>query len=160
MIGLPIPFLFAADIGRGEENEGRLEIVDGSQRIRSLAMFLENTLGLIGLKKLDELNGLTFSQLSLARQRRFKRSSLRLIQLEEETTEETRRDIFERINTGSTPLTDMEVRRGVSDGPFVHMVVELARDPLFNTLAPISEPAMRRREREEFVLCHRSLRSA
>ena len=39
LIGLPIPYIFVADVGKGE---GRLEIVDGSQRIRTLAAFVGN----------------------------------------------------------------------------------------------------------------------
>ena len=41
LIGLPIPYLFVADVSG---KEGRLEIVDGSQRIRTLAAFMENRL--------------------------------------------------------------------------------------------------------------------
>src|SRR5580692_10464166 len=42
LIGLPIPFLFVADVSDSEDpgNAGRLEIVDWVQRIRTLARFL------------------------------------------------------------------------------------------------------------------------
>ena len=44
------PFLASID-----EN-GRLEIIDGSQRIRTLIAFYENKLGLRNLEKLDKIN--------------------------------------------------------------------------------------------------------
>lgn len=149
LIGLPIPYLFVADV---EGKDGRLEIVDGSQRIRTLASFIQNSLQLSGLKKLDKLNGFRFKDLPVSRQRRFKRHTLRMIELTEDADEEVRRDIFERINTGSQRLTDMEVRWGVHDSPFLTFVRECSRMPQFMELAPLGEPAVRRREREEFVL--------
>ncbi|MBO1348306.1 MAG: DUF262 domain-containing protein [Hormoscilla sp. GUM202] len=58
------------------ENLGRLEIVDGTQRIRTLDRFLNNELQLCGLEKLKKLNNFKFRDLSLARQRRFNRASV------------------------------------------------------------------------------------
>lgn len=149
LIGLPIPYLFVADV---PGKEGRLEIVDGSQRIRTLASFVENTLTLTGLKKLTSLNGFTFADLPISRQRRFKRHTLRMIELTEDADEEVRRDIFERINTGSQRLTDMEVRWGVHDSPLLRFIRECSEDERFARLAPLNEAAVRRRERQEFVL--------
>ena len=64
LIGLPIQYLFVADV---PGKEGRLEIVDGSQRIRTLAAFLTNDLRLSGLKKLDRLNGFRIDDLPVSR---------------------------------------------------------------------------------------------
>jgi hypothetical protein len=146
LIGLPIPYLFVADVSG---KEGRLEIVDGSQRIRTLAAFVENELRLSGLKKLSHLNGFKFEDLPISRQRRFNRHTLRMIELTENADEEVRRDIFERINTGSQRLTDMEVRWGVHDSPLLVFIRECSQDP---RLAPLNDAAVKRREREEFVL--------
>ncbi len=149
LIGLPIPFIFVADIG---DQNGRLEIVDGSQRIRTLAAFIEGTLELQGLKKLTNLNGFFFQDLPVSRQRRFKRRSLRMIELTQKADENVRRDIFERINTGSDILKDMEVRYGVQHGPFLNLISECAQLPQFERLAPMPDVNEKRREREEFVL--------
>ena len=151
-LGLPIPYIFVADLRPEEDDLGRLEIVDGTQRIRALDSFFHNNLRLCGLKKLEKLNGFKFSDLPLARQRRFNRASLRMIVLTEKADEETRRDMFERINTGSVELNDMEKRRGISPGPFVDLIEELAKDSKFRNLCPFSEALVRRREPEEFVL--------
>ncbi len=58
LMGLPIPLLFVADVAG---QEGRAEIVDGSQRVRTLARFMRNDLKLSGLIRLTKLNGFTFS---------------------------------------------------------------------------------------------------
>jgi hypothetical protein len=149
LIGLPIPYLFVADIA---EREGRLEIVDGSQRIRTLADFLTNDLVLEQLDKLTHLNGFRFKDLPQSRQRRFKRHTLRLIELTERANEEIRRDLFERINTGSQELNDMEKRWGAKDGTFLRFVRRCSENELFHNLAPLSDAAVKRRERQEFVL--------
>ncbi len=151
-LGLPIPYIFVADLRPEEDDLGRLEIVDGTQRIRTLNRFINNELRLNGLKKLEKLNGFRYKDLLLSRQRRFNRSSLRMIVLTEKADEETRRDMFERINTGSVELNDMEKRRGISPGPFVKLLGKLAKNPKFNQLCPISDALKRRREPEEFVL--------
>ncbi|QRM28705.1 DUF262 domain-containing protein [Microvirga sp. VF16] len=152
LIGLPIPYIFAADAGNEDETlSGRLEIIDGTQRLRTLASFLLNSLELRGLEKLTALNGFTYRDLPPSRQRRFNRITLRMIELTERADEETRRDMFDRINTGSVRLNDMESRRGRLPGPFVALVKDLAQDNLFRLLAPVSGPAEKRFEREELV---------
>ena len=151
-LGLPIPYIFVADLQPEEDDLGRLEIVDGTQRIRTLDRFLNNKFKLCELKKLTRLNGFRFSDLPLARQRRFNRATLRTIVLTEKADEEIRRDLFERINTGSVELNDMEKRRGISPGPFVDLLGELAKEPKFVKLCPLSEASRLKREPEEFVL--------
>ena len=155
-LGLPIPYIFVADLPPKPEDDeddlGRLEIVDGTQRIRTLDRFLNNELKLSELEKLKNLNNFKFNDLPLARQRRFNRTTIRMIVLTEKADEETRRDMFERINTSSVQLNDMEKRRGISPGPFVSLLEELAKTPKFIRLCPISEPLVRKREPEEFVL--------
>lgn len=153
LIGLPIPYIFVADV-KDDDNpdlSGRLEIVDGTQRIRTLARYLGNELRLKDLKKVDKANGTTFTDLTAPRQRRFRRITIRMIELTENTSEETRRDMFERINTGTVDLKPMEKRRGSFPGPFIDLVSELAKHPLFETLAPMSDANVKRFERDELV---------
>lgn len=152
IVGLPIPYLFVADIHGEGESDGRLEIVDGSQRVRTLHRFLANELELSKLEKLKSLNGFRFSDLPLSRQRRFNRRTLRMIELTEKATEDIRRDIFERINSGSIELEDMEKRRGTRQGPMLSLVEECAQSELFNKLAKFTESQQNRRVREELVL--------
>src|ERR1700733_15181001 len=65
LIGLPIPFLFVADVNDDDDPDknGRLEIVDGVQRLRTLSDFLANNLVLSNLTRLSSLNGFRFGDL-------------------------------------------------------------------------------------------------
>ena len=153
LIGLPIPFIFVADVSDKDDpdNAGRLEIVDGVQRIRTLASFLTGGLVLCELERLKKLNGFKFSDLHPSRQRRFRRVTLRLIELTEGVGEDVRREMFDRINSGSVILEAVELRRGTIPGPFLDLTSELGRDPLLPQLAPISEAKRKRFEYEELV---------
>jgi len=153
MLGLPIPYVFTASLpSEPGADEGRVEIVDGSQRVRTLAAFLNNEVTLEGLEKLTLLNGFRFADIELSRQRKFNRRPIRVIELSDKATETVRRDIFERINTGSDELRDMEKRKGIYTGPFYEFIANCAALPLFNELCPISYRKQRREEAEEMVL--------
>lgn len=99
ILGLPIPYLFVADIGDRENDESRLEMVDGAERILTLTRFVNNELTLSGLEKLEHLNGFKFADLLLPRQRNFNRTTLRVIELIKTPNQEFRRDLFERIQS-------------------------------------------------------------
>jgi len=103
------------------------------------------------LERLSSLNGFRFYDLHPSRQRRFRRATLRLIELTEAVTEDVRREMFDRINSGSVKLEAVEVRRGMQPGPFLELVTELAADPLLHLLAPISDGLRKRFEYEELV---------
>ena len=148
ILGLPVPFIFAAEI----KDTGRLEIVDGSQRIRTLAAFLSDELELKYLEKLTELNNIRFSQLPSSRQRLFKNIAIRMIVLSTKATEEVRNEMFDRINTSSVPLLPMETRRGIYKGKFTDFIIRLAKNPKFMELCPINKFFINRREEEELVL--------
>ncbi|MCK5355537.1 MAG: DUF262 domain-containing protein, partial [Methyloprofundus sp.] len=156
LMGLPIPYIFIADISSDDpEFDARTEIVDGSQRIRTLHAFLKKGLILTDLKLLTNLNGFQFNDLPISRQRRFKRLPLRIIELSSQCTEDTRRDLFERINTGSDILKDMEVRKGSELGSttlYTEVITPCSALEKFKTLAPLSESVEKRDERKEFTL--------
>lgn len=147
IIGLPIPFLFFWM----NDDTGKLEIVDGSQRLRTIEEYFNNRLMLNGLERLDLLNGTKFDNLPLARQRKILNRSIRGIILSDDTDMESRVDLFERINTGSKVANPAEVRRGVLRGPFMDLINDLATNKIFNTLAPVSAKQKKEREPEELV---------
>jgi uncharacterized protein with ParB-like and HNH nuclease domain len=151
LLGLPIPYIFVADISENEDL-ARLEIIDGTQRIRTLTRFINDELKLNDLEKLESLNDFKFSDLPLSRQRRFKRTTIRMIQLTEEADEEVRRDLFERINTGSVELNEMEKRRGSKPGKLLNLVEELSRLEQFRNLCSFTETEISKRDPQEFVL--------
>ncbi|HLO98064.1 MAG TPA: DUF262 domain-containing protein, partial [Fimbriimonas sp.] len=147
LMQLPIPFIFFWE----NPESGKLEIVDGSQRLRTLEEFIYNDLELQELEKLPALNGFRFSDLAESRQRKIKNRSIRGIVLSEHASEDARTDLFDRINTGSKVANKAEIRRGALQGPFLDLVIELAKSTLFVQLAPVSDKQKLEREREELV---------
>lgn len=156
LLGFPIPYLYISDVNDDDpEKDGRVEIIDGSQRIRTLFFFINNKFPLENLKELKELEGFCFDDFPKPRQRRFLRSSLRFVELIGEVSESNRRDLFERINSGVKPLEGMEVRHGSEDAakPFYTGVLEpLATSDLFSKLAPLSDKKKSNRDHLELVL--------
>jgi uncharacterized protein DUF262 len=146
IMGLPIPFIFF-----WEMPDGRLEIVDGSQRLRTIEQFIIGDLRLGELDPLTHLSGLRFRDLPASRQRKIKNRSIRGIVLNEHADEAARLDMFERINTGSKTANKAEIRRGALAGPFLDLVMELADHPDLVKQAPMMEKTKNERGYEELV---------
>lgn len=148
LLDLPIPYLYLAD----DPDSGKLEIIDGSQRIRTLEAFYKNQFKLTGLEVLDLLNGFKYSDLLESRQRRFLRKTLRSIELTEKASSDVRRDLFARINTKPYDLLPMEIRKGIFKGNFYDFLTECSSSKKFKHLCPISNERRKRGEGEELVL--------
>ena len=112
IMGLPIPFIFF-----WEMPDGKLEIVDGSQRLRTIEEFIYGGFQLGDLDPLTHLSGFRFDDLPESRQRKIKDRSVRGIVLNEHADEAARLDVFERINTGSKNANNAEIRRGALADP-------------------------------------------
>ena len=147
LLGLPIPFMFFAQCP-----DGRLEIVDGAQRMQTLHEFRNNSLKLKGLQKLTYLNNFKFSDLPQSVRRKFDNISFRVIILEEKTTDEARQDLFNRINTSGVKANDSEVRRGSMSGRLTDFIDECCANPDFVTLCPVNKKKADRQERFELIL--------
>lgn len=146
LLGMPLtPFLVS------EDGQRRLEIIDGSQRIRTLISFYKNEFSLRKLDKLNELDGTKYRDLPINLQRYLSNQDFRIIVVVD-ATEDIRQDIFERINTTSEGLTDSEIRKGSFSGPFYDLVLELKKDTKFRDICPVSEDREKRGEYEELVL--------
>jgi Protein of unknown function DUF262 len=128
VLRVPVPPVFLYDV------EGRLEIVDGSQRIRSLVNYLNDDYALEGLEKLEILNGYRFSDLPPSIQRRLKNTPIRSFVMDESTDQSTRIDLFRRLNTSGQRLQDAEIRKGAYQGPFLDLVLRCAANATFDAL--------------------------
>lgn len=147
-LGVPImPFLVSVS---GEEAE--LEIIDGSQRIRTLVEFCSNKLRLSGLEKIKSLNGTTFNDLISNRKNKFLLRDFRFHVVTEKADAEVRADIFNRVNTSSNKLSPSETRKGVYQGEFYNFILDCAMDETFRKVCPISAGKADRGEYEELVL--------
>lgn len=153
LIGLPIPYLFVADVEINENpyTEGNVEVIDGAQRIQTIHAYLTNALKLKGMERLKALEGTYFKDLSPARQKRFNRTTIRMIELKN-IDEDGRRLMFDRLNSGGTKLTDMEKWIGTKNSDFISFIRELSKLPLFIEMTPMAPSKEKRRERTEYVL--------
>ena len=147
LLGLPIPFMFFAGC-----EDGRLEIIDGAQRMQTLKEFISGKLRLSKLPKLDLLDGFSFSDFSMATQRKFLNRTFRVVVLDEKTTPDIRQDLFNRINTSGVKASDSEIRRGSYPGRLTRFIEECCKNAVFNSLCPISKSKAVRQERFELVL--------
>jgi uncharacterized protein with ParB-like and HNH nuclease domain len=135
LIGLPIPpiFLYIDD-------ENKNLVVDGQQRLMSIIYFIEGFFGpenekgkrqifrLTGLNKESKFHDKKFSELDLADQRKLQNSVLRAINIRQLSPKQENTSIyhiFERLNTGGTPLTPQEIRNVVFRGSFYSKLKDL-----------------------------------
>ncbi|WP_308859649.1 DUF262 domain-containing protein [Klebsiella quasipneumoniae] len=148
ILGLPIPFIFVA-----ENKDGAWEIVDGSQRIRTIHSFVSNELRLSGLQSIDHANGFLFNDLDKSRQGKLLDTALRFIILSEETTDEVKKDMFERINRGSDLLKSMEKRKGIYPGLFTDLIYDYPQENLeFKKQLLVDKWLEKRQEHNELLL--------
>ena len=147
LLGLPIPFMFF-----GDSDSGKMEIIDGAQRVQTLVEFVNNKLQLRNLKKLTLLNNFRFNDLSEAQQNKLLNRTLRVIVLEDNTPNDVRQDLFNRINTTGIKANYSEVRRGSYPGRLTDFIEECAKNKLFIELCPLSKKRVDGHERFEFVL--------
>lgn len=146
LLGVPLtPFLVSED-----ENH-RLEIIDGSQRIRTLIAFYDNLLRLNKLDKLDKLKGAKHKDLPKRTQGYFWNRDFKII-IVDEANSDIKQDIFKRINTSSEQLSDSEIRKGSYSGLFYDMVLELKDNEKFTKICPVSLDKEKRGEKEELIL--------
>ncbi len=146
IVGLPIPFMFFYQTDRG-----KMEIVDGSQRMRAMRSFLKEGMRLRDLILVPELNGFSFHDLTPDRQNKLEDVTIRTIILDTDTDPSTRAEMFARINRMGTVANEAEVRRGSLPGPITDLIDELAKNPIFTEMTPLTTKAINKREREELI---------
>lgn len=148
LIGLPIPFLFFWE----NPQTGKLEIVDGVQRLQTVTDFYNGKFSLSDLEKIPSANKLTFLDLFESRKQKFLNTSIRGIMLSSKVDSNARFDLFERINSGSKHVEPAELRRGILQGKFYTLVEELSLNDVFIELTSnISQQKVNQGEREELV---------
>lgn len=145
LLGFPIPFMFMADT-----DDGRLEIIDGAQRIQTINDFFQDKITLNSLQKLNSVNGFRFSDLPVSQQRRLKNRTLRVIELDKRTSNDIRQDLFNRINTTGKKANDAEIRRGSYKGQLTDFIEACCENKKFKQLCPI--PKKKRDRYEDFEL--------
>ncbi len=95
----------------------KMEVIDGRQRFETLKLFKENdiTLSANGLMELTALDKKKFNTLGSSLQEKFLDSNIRIFEVsiisevDVDTEDRVKKEIFRRYNTGITPLTTVEI---------------------------------------------------
>jgi len=138
ILGLPVPPVFFYI-----DEEQKSLVIDGQQRILTAVYYLDGYFGeesahgkrqvfrLTGLDDRSPFHNRRFQDLQQSYQRKLKNAVLRAInvrQLSPEEDDTSMYHIFERLNTGGTPLKPQEIRNCVFRGEFVEILRELNED--------------------------------
>jgi len=110
LIGIPIPEIFVA-----QKSDGTWHIVDGVQRLSTILQLVgvlsgKDALIMTSCKYVPSLNGKLWTDLPISTQREFKKSKLKINIILTQNSDEAQYELFQRLNTGGTSLSDQEVR--------------------------------------------------
>ena len=113
LLGIPIPSIFVA-----EDPDGKWEIVDGLQRLSTILSFFgmlkhtpeKNNWELEAGDVVETLKGLNLNDLPVKYQLNIKRSVCRIEVVKWDSNYDMRYELFNRLNTGGSPLTEQEIR--------------------------------------------------
>ncbi len=158
LLGIPVPSLFMAT-----NKDATWEIVDGVQRLGTLAHFLGSEkllkkvnkaepLEIAGLEKLTALNESAHDDLPKSVQLMYATRPMRVTVLNDKSDMNVRFDLFERLNTGGVSLTDQEIRNCVFRGPFNADIKRLALVKDFKQSIKLKPGDLNNGTPEEFVL--------
>lgn len=152
ILNIPIPPVYFS-----ETKDATFEVIDGHQRVKSIARFLKNEFGLSGLRVLYEFKGLRFFRLPAREQRFLKSRSLRAVVLSYDSHPSMKFEVFERLNTGGISLNAQELRNSIYRGTFNRELKELVKDQSFRECISTAKPR-RRMVDEELILRFFALR--
>jgi hypothetical protein len=153
ILNIPIPVLYFA-----ETRDAKYEIIDGHQRVRSIARYVMNEFGLSGLNVLREYKGLRFHLLPEREQRFLKMRTLRAVIVSFDSHPAMKFEIFERLNTGAIALNAQELRNSIYRGLLNKTLRDMVRLTNFRSLIGTKTPRKRMVD-EELVLRFLAMRT-
>jgi hypothetical protein len=141
LMRIPLPVFYLA-----EDDQGRMVVVDGLQRLSTFKRFVDNELRL-KLPDQEELHKRQFADLSPKLQNRVEDCNLILYVIDAKVPERARLDIFERVNSG-VPLTRQQMRNSLYMGTATRFLKTEASTELFAkaTGGSLKRATMRDRE--------------
>lgn len=163
LLGIPIPPIFVA-----EDENGKWELVDGLQRLSTVLSFFgilkqlpdKNKWILLEGDLIENLKGYTIDNLPLKHQLSLKRAVCRIEIVKWNSAMDMRYELFNRLNTGGSTLTDQEIRncifRGISSD-FNDFLKKIASNSDFVEIIRPTEKQMQELYLEELVLRFASL---
>jgi hypothetical protein len=166
LLGIPIPLIFVA-----QRPDGVWDVVDGVQRLSTIFQFAgilhdeqgnaQPPLVLERTEYLPSLEGLYWEHensdksLTAAERLQIKRSKLGVSIILKESDDRTKYDLFQRLNTGGSPLSDQEVRNCIlvmANRDCYAWLRELANDDAFKECIALTDRAIEEQYDMELAL--------
>lgn len=141
LMRIPLPVFYLA-----EDEQGRVIVVDGLQRLSTFQQFVNRGLRL-KLPEQPDLDRKRFEDLSPKLQNRIEDCNLTLYMIDSKAPERARLDIFERVNSG-VPLTRQQMRNSLFMGPATAFLRSAAASDLFQDATGHSLRSSTMRDRE------------
>ena len=138
---IPLPVLYLA-----EDEQGRMIVVDGLQRLSTFKRFVDNKLKL-DIPHRDDLHKKEFRDLPPKLQNRVEDCNLILYVIDQRVPEQARLDIFDRVNSGE-PLSRQQMRNSLYSGAATNFLKEESATKIFRgaTGNSLKKTTMRDRE--------------
>jgi len=155
LLGIPIPSIFVS-----QRQDGVWDVIDGLQRLATIFQFLGilkdadgsciEPLTLTATKYLPSLEGKTWENedstqaIGKENQLIIRRTSLDIKIILRESTESSKYELFQRLNTGGSQLSDQEIRNVLLimvDPEFHTWMIDLAHDHNFKACISLSDRA-------------------
>ena len=165
LLGIPVPSVFVS-----QRDDGVWDVVDGLQRLSTLFQFMgilkdENgnilpPLKLQATKYLPSLNDIVWdgtggTPLTVDLRLIFKRAKINVAIILRESDENTKYDLFQRLNTGGSQASDQEVRNCLLvmlNKPLYHWMKGLSTNEDFVSTVALSERPLKEAYDLELVL--------
>ncbi|MEO3892361.1 DUF262 domain-containing protein [Nonomuraea sp. B5E05] len=147
LLGYPIPGIFLV-----QQLDRRYLVLDGQQRLRTLAAFYEGMHDKkeFALKNVaDKFAGLSYRTLGDELRRTLDNTFLQATIVQTDGSTESLDavyQVFERLNSGGTQLTPHEIRVALHAGPFIDLITNLNNDANWRLLYGRPSPRLRDQE--------------
>jgi hypothetical protein len=168
LLGIPIPSVFVS-----QRNDGVWDVIDGLQRLSTIFEFAGILRGedgntkeastLLGTKYLPSLEGKKWrddenpdNSLDQLQRLFIKRAKLNIQIIKRQSDDNTKYELFQRLNTGGSPLSDQELRNCLLvmlDNTFFQWLHEMSQNVHFQNCLSMTERA--KQEAYDVELCLR-----
>lgn len=160
LLGLPVPGIFLVK----EEPSNIFLVLDGQQRLRTLAAFYRGQTGgstyrlrYVG----DQFRGRSYGTLEPEDRRRLDNAIIHATIVRQDQPSNDQSSIyliFERLNTGGTQLQPQEIRVALYSGPFINLLRELNGNTAWRALLGVKSARLKDQELilRFFAMLHRS----
>lgn len=125
LMDLPLPIFYF-----NEDQNGRLIVIDGRQRLTSLFEFMSNKFHLDNLKIFNDFDKKNFNDLAPVYQTKIEDYQIMANIIKPPTPDNIKFDIFDRVNRAGTQLNKQEIRNALYQGNATQ---------LLNTLSSLEE---------------------